>query len=596
MENSQSIIYTLLPDGTFTFISPSWKTNLGHETPDVTGHNFREFIHPEDIPKCEEFLRRAIDSRTMQTSVNDYRIFHRDGSVHWHRSSVMPIFEESGSLLFFVGNAVDMTDRKHAEDALRESQAELHSILHGSPVLQFVISRDHRVLAWNRALEQYSGIPSAKVIGTDQQWRAFYREKRPVLADLLVDNNRDGLYKWYGGKLKESRYVEGAYEIVDFFPAMGDAGTWLSFTAAPVRNADGLLIGAVETLEDISERIEAEDALKKSMEEYRNILENMQDAYIRIDEHNTVTMVNPSAVRMYGYASEEEMIGIPSSALYAGGTAVQETVLKKLEESGRVVDFSGVAPRKDGTQFGVSLNLQFIRDAAGNIQGAEAIVRDISERRAMEQAIREANQKLNLLNSITRHDIVNQLTMIQGFTQIATMKAQDPVIIDYLAKISTGASTINRQIEFTKTYQDLGVRTPGWFRIEEMIAKIAPVNVTCSDTCQVTEIFADPMLEKVFFNLFENSLRHGERVTEIHTLCEQVPEGLRIIVEDNGVGIPMDEKERIFEKGFGKNTGLGLFLVKEILAITGITIRETGIPGQGARFEILVPKGQYRLV
>ena len=214
----------------------------------------------------------------------------------------------------------------------------------------------------------------------------------------------------------------------------------------------------------------------------------------------------------------------------------------------------------------------------------------------MEQAIREANQKLNLLNSITRHDIVNQLTMIQGFTQIATMKAQDPVITDYLTKINTGATTIHRQIEFMKTYQDMGVRTPGWFRIDETIANVAQESVTCSGTCQTTEVFADPMLEKVFFNLFENSLRHGERVTEIRISCEQVPEGLMVIVEDNGIGIPREEKEKIFEKGFGKNTGLGLFLVKEILAITGITIRETGIPGQGARFEILVPKGQYRFV
>jgi len=104
------------------------------------------------------------------------------------------------------------------------------------------------------------------------------------------------------------------------------------------------------------------------------------------------------------------------------------------------------------------------------------------------------------------------------------------------------------------------------------------------------------MLEKVFYNLFDNAQRHGERVTEIAIRCERAPDGIIIIVEDNGVGIAAGEKEKIFERGFGKNTGLGLFLVQEILSITGITIRETGIPGEGARFEIAVPKAGCRFL
>jgi signal transduction histidine kinase len=104
------------------------------------------------------------------------------------------------------------------------------------------------------------------------------------------------------------------------------------------------------------------------------------------------------------------------------------------------------------------------------------------------------------------------------------------------------------------------------------------------------------MLEKVFFNLFENAMQHGGNVTEIRVGGEEVTGGLDIIVEDNGTGVPTGEKEKIFEKGFGKNTGLGLFLAKEILEITGIAIRENGAPGKGARFEITVPKGKYRMI
>jgi len=102
------------------------------------------------------------------------------------------------------------------------------------------------------------------------------------------------------------------------------------------------------------------------------------------------------------------------------------------------------------------------------------------------------------------------------------------------------------------------------------------------------------MLEKVFYNLFENAIRHGEHVTEITVRCERVPGGLAVVVEDNGIGVLPEEKEKIFEKGFGKHSGFGLFLAREILSITGITIRENGTPGKGAMFEILVPEGQFR--
>jgi signal transduction histidine kinase len=102
------------------------------------------------------------------------------------------------------------------------------------------------------------------------------------------------------------------------------------------------------------------------------------------------------------------------------------------------------------------------------------------------------------------------------------------------------------------------------------------------------------MVERVFFNLFDNSARHGGNVHQITVRCEREPDGLLLIVEDDGKGIALSEKEKIFGRGYGQHTGLGLFLVREILSITGITIKETGIPGQGARFEMLVPKESFR--
>ncbi|RPI39528.1 MAG: PAS domain S-box protein [Methanoregulaceae archaeon] len=151
-------------------------------------------------------------------------------------------------------NIRDITERKHAEEALAESDARLNSIIHGSPMLQFVIDKDHRVISWNRAIEEYSGVKEAEVLGKRTPWMIFYDTERPVLADLLVDEKVELLTEWYQGKISKSRLVEGAYEATDFFPKMGRSGTWLFFTAAPIRNVRGAIIGAVETLEDITER------------------------------------------------------------------------------------------------------------------------------------------------------------------------------------------------------------------------------------------------------------------------------------------------------------------------------------------------------
>ncbi len=165
----------------------------------------------------------------------------------------------------------------------------------------------------------------------------------------------------------------------------------------------------------------------------------------------------------------------------------------------------------------------------------------------------------------------------------------------FLDKIGNTTRAIQTQIEFSRVYQDLGSTDSRWQKIESVLPrKMVPEGVQFLAECGDLEIFADPMLQKVFFNLFDNSLRHGGHVHEIRVACREDESGLKILWEDDGVGIAVEEKERVFERGVGKNTGLGLFLVREILGITGITIRENGTPGKGACFEITVQKGFYR--
>jgi len=219
--------------------------------------------------------------------------------------------------------------------------------------------------------------------------------------------------------------------------------------------------------------------------------------------------------------------------------------------------------------------------------------------KSSQNAFEIANKKLKLLSSITRHDIKNQLVGLMGFIELLKEKTTDPDLLQFIAREETISLTIQRQIEFTKNYEDIGVNAPQWqdigIHLKALQSLIPRGEITVSLNVEGLEIFADPLLEKVFENLIDNSRRHGERVRHISFSSKMSDQDtLAIVYEDDGTGVHESDKERIFEKGFGKHTGLGLFLSREILAITGLSIRESGVYGKGARFEILVPKGKFR--
>ncbi len=223
---------------------------------------------------------------------------------------------------------------------------------------------------------------------------------------------------------------------------------------------------------------------------------------------------------------------------------------------------------------------------------------DITDNKLSQEALTQANKKLNLLNNVTRHDILNQLTALLGFIEISKQDITDPELLKFLIKEERAANAIRNQILFTRDYQNIGVHSPQWHNIAETVslamASIDSHSIFIRANIPPIEIYADPLLEKVFYNLIENSIRHGEHVTELSIRTVERADSLDIIIEDNGAGIPDQEKERIFRREYFKNTGFGLFLSREILAITNLTIKETGTFGKGARFVIRVPREHFR--
>lgn len=225
---------------------------------------------------------------------------------------------------------------------------------------------------------------------------------------------------------------------------------------------------------------------------------------------------------------------------------------------------------------------------------------EIQERRGMEQALLSANRRLQLLNDVTRHDILNSLTglfLLLGRSEARV--AGDPELLSQVQREKEIADLIQRQIAFTRDYQEIGLRKPEWQNVEDVITKawvghrIGPVRI--DSQIHGLEIFADLLLEKVFSNLIDNAMRYGgPAMTAIRFTSRREGDAVVIVCEDDGLGIPEETRKNLFRRGYGKHTGYGLFLIREILSISGLTITENSRPGTGARFEILVPKGLYR--
>ena len=343
--------------------------------------------------------------------------------------------------------------------------------------------------------------------------------------------------------------------------------------------------------------------LRENEAKYRELIENANIIILKTDKDSKITFFNEYAQEFFGF-SEPEILGQPliGSIIPVRGSdtfldmdyfvkdiAIQpnQVMVRELENV-----------RKNGDRVWISWRNKPVCDGNNNVTGIISFGTDMTERRTAEHALFQANKKLNLLNSITRHDILNQLTVLGGYIELSKSLTKDRGLHGFIEQEKKATKAIRRMINFTKDYQDVGLYRPQWQNLNTLVHLLAktvdlgPIELK-SDLGNL-EVYADPLFEKVIYTLLDNAIRHGKPLKSIRFSYERLENGCLVICEDTGVGIPADEKEKIFLRGYGKHTGFGLFLSREILGITGFAIQETGIPGKGARFEIFVPEGGFR--
>ncbi len=482
-----------------------------------------------------------------------------------------PVLDKKGEIELLIEVLHDITERKEAEKALLESQQKFRSLFmnmnEGSALHELIYNEegepeDYRIIEINAAYERVLGVHWRDIIGKTS--REIYSVSDPPYLEEyagVVQSGEPAVFETYFQPLK-MHFIISAYKTGE---------------------------GRFATIfEDITERKLAEEQLILK----GSAIDASLNGLLITDLSGRITYANPAFLAMWGASDQDEVIGRSILSLLTAEERGQEIADAILEIGSWSDEVTGA--RKDGSEIIVELATSLVRDASGTPIAMMGSCIDISWRKQEEKALQTANKKLQILSSVTRHDILNKIMVIDGYIWLRREQEGDQQDT-YLADIEEAVKSIERQIEFTRQYESLGVQSPIWLLITDLIEAIDGGELPIIRyLCDKLTVFADPMIQKVFENLMENTLRHAEEAGRVEIRCEERDGKLAILWEDDGPGIPDSEKERIFERGVGKHTGFGLFLSREILAITGISIQETGEYGKGARFEMLVPEGGWR--
>ena len=558
-------------------------------------------MHISDLDAIEESAETA--ERIKRIIANGSEIFetcHRrkDGSVFDVEVSTTYLDENGGKFICFCR---DITGRKRAEKALAESEELFREVFNNANDAIFL----HELNS--------DGLPGQYFRVNDIACKrlGYSREELYKLSpgDIVSPQHRLSM-PGIAAKLKSEGYAtfEGIHQ-------RKDGSTFPVEINTHIFTLQGRQVG-LSIIRDITDRKRAEDALQETTEYLENLFAFANAPIIVWNPDSKITRFNHAFEDLTG-RTEEQVIGksleilFPPESCDVSMDLIQKAlagerweikeipILNVISGEVRIVLWNSAnILTTDGTT--VLATIAQGQDITGRKELEKEMECHARELRQYSTSLATANRKLTILSSITRHDILNQLTVLIGHLELLERKQPDPSFTPYFNKISRAADRINAMIRFTKEYEDIGVRAPVWRETRSLVetaVKQAPLGkiLLNNDLPAGAEVFADPLIVKVFYNLVENAARHGGKITTIRFSTGEQGADKVIVCEDDGNGIPDDEKEKIFDLGFGKNSGLGLAISREILDITGITITETGEPGKGARFEMTVPKGAWRM-
>jgi PAS domain S-box-containing protein len=499
--------------------------------------------------------------------------------------TAMPIKDKNGKVTEVLELAINITKRKQMENTLREAEEKYKSMLDTVNVLvQSVDSEGKFVYAneeWTKILgyskEEYEKLKFTDVIRNDYQQHCTEIFKQIVKGNPVRD-----IETVFVSKHGKEIMVRG--NIKPIF-------------------SNGKFVSTVGFFSDITERKKAEEALEQSEKRFRELSEMLPEVIFETDVSSNVTFANHEAYNKFGYSKEEFEKGISAAQFIVpeqrDGVVKNHLRLLSGKETGPT---EYLAIRKDGTTFPIIVNSSPVY-RENKIVGARGVLVDITEHIKTEEALKKAltnmeslNEKLKVVGKLTRHDARNKLSTIANNAYLLKNQLKDnETALDQLTDIEVSIDQIEKIFEFTRIYEMLGTEKLTQINVKTSLNEAFMLasrsdQVELVNECSCLTVKADSLLRQVFYNLIDNSLKHGEKVTKIKVYCKKEPDKLQLIYEDDGVGIADDEKTKIFDEGYGKGTGYGLYLINKICEEYNWTIQEISKQGKGAKFVITVPK------
>jgi PAS domain S-box-containing protein len=501
-----------------------------------------------------------------------------DGGKVTLLTSKIPLLSSNGEIRGVLGTYMDISDYRNAEVSLRESEEMHRQMLDHAGIGIGYYDLDGKVIMFNAlAAKHMNGMP-ADFTG-HSIFELFGQEAGQFYYDRIV----------------KAAGEEGATEYEDLV-RLPTGDKWFLTLHKRVLDRNGKVIGVQVFSHDITGRKLAEMNLLQSELRYRSVTENANEGIV-VAQDGLLRYCNPRALEMI-QLTEAEAIGRQFIDLIHPDDRklVGETYRRRVQGEEVPSHYDFRVRSVAGVVTWVSLSVVPMQ-WDGKPATLNFLV-DITGRKLAEHDLVQANRHLNLLGSITRHDAVNQAMVIEGNADLLAMDNLDEAQRGQVLKIKRSAAAIQRQMQFARLYEEIGAQVPTWQSLQKSVLS-AKTSIPLGELQVKTEgpdhlILADPMFEKVVYNLIDNCVRHSGGAKHLTITSSDMDGQLVIVFADDGCGISAGDREHLFERGFGRNTGFGLFLTREILAITGITIRENGAPGKGARFEISVPAGEWR--